>query len=134
MAKEHAATFIGGSKSLNNIGSHAYGFSGSLEPNNSSVIGFDFHTSARGMILEMGWTAEFTSLTAGRYIGLEVKLNDVVVLKQDGQMTSANDFPVSFPYVFSPMLIPPNTNVIITVTTNEDAVVAQCVTLKGKEI
>tara|TARA_R110002110_G_scaffold1323_1_gene5564 strand:- start:99 stop:503 length:405 start_codon:yes stop_codon:yes gene_type:complete len=134
MAKEIATPFLGGSKTLNNIGSHAYGFSGSLEPNNSSVIGFDFHTSNKGMILEMGWTAEFTSLTAGRYVSLEVKLNDVVVLKQDGQMTSANDFPVSFPYVFSPMLIPPNTNVIITVSTNEDAVVAQCVTLKGTEI
>jgi len=135
MAKKSSiATFLGASKTLNSIGSHAYGFSGTLEPNNSSVVGFDFHTSDKGMIMQMGWTAEFSSLTAGRAISLEVKLNDIVVVKLEGQMTSANDFPVSFPYVFSPMLIPPRTNVIITVATNEDANVEQCVTLVAKEI
>jgi len=134
MAKKNISTFLGGSQTLNSIGSHAYGFSGSLEPNNSTVVGFDFHTSDRGMIIEMGWTAEFGSLTAGRFISMEVKLNNIVVVKLLGQMTSANDFPVSFPYVFSPMLIPPRTNVIITVGTNEDAVVAQCVTLTAREI
>jgi len=134
MVKKNIATFLGRSQALNSIGSHAYGFSGSLEPSNSSVVGFDFHTSDKGMIMEMGWTAEFLTLTAGRNISLELKLNNVVVIKLSGQMTSANDFPVSFPYVFSPILIPPRTNVIITVATNEDAVVAQYVTLTAREI
>jgi len=110
-------------------GTHAYGFSGKLEPNNSNVVGFDFQSSDKTMIMKMGWTAEFLTLTAGRNISLEVKLNNVVIIKLSGQMTSANDFPVSFPYVFSPIIIPPTTNVIITVGTNEDAVVAQYVTL-----
>ena len=134
MVKKNSATFLGGSKTLNSIGSHAYGFSGKLQPNNSTVIGYDFHTTDKGMILKMGWTAEFLTLTAGRNISLELKLNDIVVIKLSGQMTSANDFPVSFPYVFSPILIPPRTNVIITVGTNEDAIVAQYVTLTAREI
>ncbi len=127
--------FTGTASTIEAMGNGVWGgWSGKQEPNNSSVEAFNFLSPNKGLIVELGWVADFNTLTAGRSVNMEVKLSGTVVAFMKGQLTSAGDFPVSFPYNFPGLVIPANSEVVITVGTNEDAAVDQYITIVAREI
>ena len=127
--------FTGPASTIEAMGNGVWaGWSGKQDPNNSSAEAFNFLSPNKGLIVEIGWMGDFAELTAGRYISCEVKLSNSVVLFMRGQLTSANDLPTSFPYTFPALVIPANSEVVITVATNEDDNVDQFVTIVGREI
>ena len=129
------ASFTGTASTLDAMGRGVWaGWSGQQPTSNETLEAFNFLSPNKGLIFELGWVADFASLTSGRYLSLEVKLNGTSVIFMRGQLTSANDFPVSFPYSFPPLVVPAQSDVLIIVGTNEDAAVDQYVTIVGREI
>lgn len=120
----------GTGKSLNYIDDGIWaGWSGLIDPNNTTQEAFNFKSPQVPLMTNLTWTVNMVELTANRSINLEVKINGESVIYHAGQITAAGDFPGSFPANIGPFVIPPNSEVIVTLGTNEDANVDQHVTL-----
>lgn len=109
------------------------GWSGLVDPNNTSATAFQFKSPLLPLTINLTWTCNLVELTANRGVGIEVKLNGEVIMHHIGQITADGDFPGSFPNNIGPFVIPAESEIIITLSTSEDAAVDQYVTIEGRE-
>jgi len=129
------AGFTGTASTIEAMGGGVWaGWSGKQQPSNETVEAFNFLSPNTGLIVDLGWMVDFIDLTANRAVALEVKISNSVVMYVAGQLTAAGDFPVTFPFVIPPIVIPAQSQVIISVATTEDTAVDQYVTIVGREI
>jgi len=109
------------------------GWSGLVDPNNTSQEAFNFKSPLLPLTANITWTCNLIELTANRAVGIEVKLNGEVIMHHIGQITANGDFPGSFPNNIGPFVIPSDSEIIVTISTTEDTAVDQYVTIEGRE-
>jgi len=135
MAKKNIATFLGPQLGISYMGSDTWGgWSGLKQPNNNTVEAFNFHSPNKGLIVDMGWFINFDDVSSSKALELSVSLNGTTVILVRGEMTGNADYPDSFPFVIPSFIIPPESEVIVEVGTDETSAVANYVTLVGKQI
>lgn len=132
-ANPASASVASTGKGLRYIGNDLWAaFSGNVDPQNTTEVALDFLSPEQPIRADLTWMVDITELTANRNLSLEIKFNDLVILFWRAQLTIAGDFPDSFPFKIGPLGIMPQTRVVVTVGTNEDADVNQYITLLGQ--
>jgi len=109
------------------------GWSGLVDPNNTSATAFSFKSPPIPITINLTWTCNLAELTANRAVSIQVELNGEIIMFHKGQQTANGDFPGSFPHNIGPFVIPAESEIVITLATTEDAAVDQFVTIEGRE-
>lgn len=112
-------------------GDRAFGYSGEINPNNSTETALNFKTSKNGMDATIMWGVDMTDFDTGKDVGLFIKLNGVLMYQIRGQLSLGGDFDGIIGNVKVKMFIPPLTDVLIEVSTTQTNTVGQTVMFQG---
>ena len=127
--------FTGTASTIEAMGGGIWGgWSGKQDPSSGGTAeAFNFLSPTTGLIAHIGWGCNFDEQGENHYLGIEIKVSNSVVWLARGETTSDGAWAVSFPYVLPPIVIPAQSEVVITVTSS-DAAVDQYVTITAREI
>jgi len=112
-------------------GDRAFGYSGEINANNSTETALDFKTSKNGMDALIMWGCDMTDFDTNKEVSLLIKLNGVLVYQVRGQLSLGGDFDGIIGNVKVEMFIPPLTDVLIEVSTNQTNTVGHTVMFTG---
>jgi len=112
-------------------GDRAFGYSGEINPNNSTETALSFQTSKNGMDALIMWGVDLIDFDTNKDVGLFIKLNGILVYQVRGQLTQGGNFDGQLGSIKVEMFIPPLTDVLIEVSTNQANTVGQTVMFTG---
>ena len=133
MARQHAATFLGGSKSLIMLGEHCYAYSGTVLTTDGALTAtaLDFTTGKKAIKGLFPWATDFDQLAAGATYMITIYLNGVTVYrfrsKNEAGRAQSDWDPI-------PFFIPPLSTVKVDVNTSATANVNWTINFIGELI
>lgn len=133
MARLHSNTFTGTQKGLTYTGTgDVYAYSGwQAVATGSDTLLLDFVTENLLTKCKLYWGFDYDLLENGKYFGIEVKLNGVVVMRPRAEQRISGSGHGTELIDELKMIIPPNTHCIINAQTDDGGTEAGCV-ITGK--
>jgi len=132
MAKKRIATFLGPNQGLSMIGSHCYGYSGTLNVTAETVTALDFTTGTGYILGNFSFLLDTTNLTAGQEVGYSVSINgSQVAIAKGGEPAGSGLNTVSTPYELS-LILPPFSAVVVSLISTDSDPIPMGITFTGR--
>ena len=122
------ATFTGDNKGLSYTSDRVYAYSGwKAVATGSDTLLLDFVTESLLTDCKLYWGFDYDLLENGKYFGIEIKLNGVVVMRPRAEQRISGSGHGTELVDELRMIIPPNTRCVVNAQTDDGGTEAGCV-------